>query len=155
MMNATGSSVRAALDEGESTTAKLEVHYFPNLLHYSVVLENHSRLFLSVYEKFRKPVVQSSVFSVDIGAVGTLQEYWLHTLTEFISKGRSERFGARDLRDERCTSVFSRPNFDCLASVGGVAGFEDPQTIYLLRQMLGEFGDERISSGKRPRSSGG
>ena len=83
---ATTSLLEDALEQSGSKVASIDVHYFPDILHYSFVLVNERSLYLSFYEQFRGPNLRSPVVAIDITSDPKLEEYWKMTLESFITK---------------------------------------------------------------------
>ncbi len=87
----TDTRLEEALDASGSQKAVLETWYFPEPLHYSFVLVDQRRLFLSVFEQDRGPVIRSSVFELDLFLDGALDDYWQHILQRFFERSRRAR----------------------------------------------------------------
>lgn len=85
---ATFDAVTAALAEAGNAKAKVAAYLFPGLLHYSFVLADDHELYLSVYEQFRRPVVQAPVFKVQIGDNRETLHYWRHARDLLIAGSR-------------------------------------------------------------------
>lgn len=81
----TVSAVERALKDSHSTAAKFECLYFPRALHYSFVLIDNRRLYVSPYEQFRHPTVRAPVFEVDLSIDKDSERYWIDVRDRFIA----------------------------------------------------------------------